>query len=228
MKIDVQAQLWRIRRKLNNSRIQKVVRSKGFWFVDVPRTGSTSIKSQLASAAGTAFGKSTGGVLCLPDHTSAQEAQAIFGNNTWDSLFTFTFVRNPWDRLLSLYKFRCKYGNLENLVPSFEEYVLSLQSPTYSYRLKESPFWDRVYFWNQCDFICNASGRVIVKHVYRFEDRADALSEISQKIGLDISSEVLLLPTKETSDYRSYYSDRSRKVVESYCREDIVKFGYSF
>ncbi len=81
----------------------------GFWFVDIPRTGSTSLRAELGVEFKDLHGKwfaedkahATGQhVEC---HQSAAEMQTFFGPRKWRSLYTFSFVRNPWTRSLSYY-----------------------------------------------------------------------------------------------------------------------------
>lgn len=68
----------RKRSRLKRSRMRRRIQDAGFWFVDIPRTGSTSLKQALGELYGEAFGKrycreldARAGDTFFPDHTRA-------------------------------------------------------------------------------------------------------------------------------------------------------------
>lgn len=65
-----------------------------------------------------------------------------------------------------------------------------------------------------------------VDFVGRFEHLEEDLGQIAARIGVQI--EVPHVNRGPGSDYRSWYSNRSRKIVERVCAEEIEKFGYRF
>ncbi|MBV9787310.1 MAG: sulfotransferase family 2 domain-containing protein, partial [Chloroflexi bacterium] len=44
----------------------------------------------------------------LYNHMSAREARSVLGKQIWDSYYKFCIERNPWDRVVSLYYWRCQ------------------------------------------------------------------------------------------------------------------------
>ena len=90
------------------------IRKNGFWFVDIPRTSSSSIRSELGKHFGRAYGKTNVNEReyqtpqIFRDHITARKMKALLGNKTWESIFTFTIVRNPWERIFSMYHYRKK------------------------------------------------------------------------------------------------------------------------
>lgn len=83
------------------------VKKNGFWFVDIPRTSSSSIKIELAHMYGKAYSKInllernlidkkyTLDKSPFKNHLTAIEMKRILGEKIWDEIFTFTLVRNP-------------------------------------------------------------------------------------------------------------------------------------
>ena len=63
---------------------------RDFTFVHIQKTGGTSIRVAL-------------GLPKVPPgkHWSAARHRAALGREEWERRFTFAFVRNPWDRLVS-------------------------------------------------------------------------------------------------------------------------------
>ncbi|WP_448570995.1 sulfotransferase family 2 domain-containing protein [Trichothermofontia sp.] len=119
-------------------------------FFHIPKAAGISVAKSL-------FGSLGGG------HVTAQRVVIIFSQHEFESYFKFTFVRNPWDRLLSAYNY-IKAGGLlnvdrkwavENIVPykTFESFVLkgltrSVESryKTLHLRVRESykRFWKQI------------------------------------------------------------------------------------
>lgn len=48
---------------------------------------------------------------------SAKKIKKIVGDEIWDSYFTFTFERNPWDKMVSSYHFKKKTNKMPNPFP---------------------------------------------------------------------------------------------------------------
>src|SRR5437763_7685817 len=121
----------------------KEIESAGFWFVDIPRTSSTSLKLALGQRFGTEFGKQYAretGVRTqkvIPDHATAIEMRKLLSPELWSRLFTFSVVRNPWDRCYSLFRFRIAMKAIPASFP-FPEYLSLLEQRNTRHRY--SPF----------------------------------------------------------------------------------------
>ena len=59
-------------------------------FVEVPKTGSTSVRSVIGNPN--------------RPHKSISEIKFMVNKEKFESYFKFGFVRNPWDRVVSLYE----------------------------------------------------------------------------------------------------------------------------
>jgi len=207
--------------------LEKMV-SAGLWFVDVPRTGSTSIKSILAKKFGPVFGKSGNqqGVMkgMIPDHTPAVQIRAAVGDKVWEKLYTFSFVRNPWDRAVSLYLYRTQ--NNHSLTVPFRNYILSLRQPG---KDPESPFSYHGYHFGNWRYVCSEQGQQIVDFVGKFENREADLKIVSQQTGVDY--QLLLgehIGNSERKPYSDYYDDETREIIAEHYARDIELFDYEF
>ncbi len=128
--------------------------------------------------------------------------------------FKFTFVRNPWDRLVSEYKYR-GYDNQFSL-DDFIRYHLPKagMSDNYRHLIPQSHFFSKDH---NVDFIG------------RFENLQDDFTVVAEKLGLETS----LLPHVNASRnhlqaYQDCYTDFSRKWVADMYQEDISRFNYVY
>jgi len=112
-------------------------------FIHIPKTAGTSVNKAL-------FGNRGGG------HKSARYYKQIFGVSTYKRYFKFTFVRNPYSRLLSAYNFLMDggYGEIhkkwvrENIIeyPTFNDFVIKW--------LNRENIYKRCHFFPQTHYIC--------------------------------------------------------------------------
>jgi hypothetical protein len=216
-----------VRRALARNSIRKA----GLWFVDIPRTSSTSVKKVLGHAFGKEYRKTfereTNARVrnkCFSDHTNARVIKKYLSPKIWDELFSFSIVRNPWDRFLSLYKFRQANGDLPKDV-DFKSYVLSLNN--IRYRDKNSPFCQPYYHMSMSDFLMDSSDNLLVKKVFLFEERSVLTEELNKRFNLNLSN-VHVEKLSEGTSYRESYDDETSSIIQSFYADDIENFNYKF
>ena len=154
----------------------------------------------------------------------------------FDGLYRFSFVRNPYRRIVSEYLYRNYFHHR-----SFSDFVLN--------RLPE-PGWDDKYrhVMPQYDMLHDSSGKLLVDFVGRFEDLKADFDRVCAKLGIEDSS----LPHRNKSDKASrnarrrlrnlvwlngenrkkkwsdYYDETTLAAVTELYRNDIETFGYQF
>lgn len=161
-------------------------------------------------------------------HDTARTMIAKLGRDVFDDLFTFAFVRNPFDHAVSHYEYMKQYRIKRTARKvgemSFEEYL--------RYR-RQRPFWNDTLFArlpDQTHFIEDKSGRIAIDRVCKFE----SLAEDFQRVVSDLELVGVELPyvnkTQAKSDKRppaSYYDDTCRELVLAIYDRDFDNFGYS-
>jgi len=180
-----------------------------FFFVRIPRCASTGMKYGL-------------GLPNTYDHKKAATFIEEEGRDKWDNSFTFSFVRNPWERLVSWYFYASKVCN----------------TPGVNYPEKEMDFdtWIRTgcrHHWShrpenplkQVDWLV-ADGQVAVEFVGRFENVKEGWAYVCSRLG--VQKEMCVRERSPHDDYRTYYTDETAKVVATLFAEDIETFGYNF
>lgn len=217
-------------KRVDTLRGVRMVMQNGFWFVDIPRTASSSLKVELAGAFGAAHGKLNiietefGTRQLFPDHLSAMKMRKMVGGREWDRLYSFTFVRNPFDRILSLYFYLLKVRNIPEGW-SFPEFVRRLATADAS---TKHFAYDPIR-WSAADFILGPENEILVKEIFRFEDRAIGLERIAERIGMKGFSNLRVQSASPyAADYKRFYDQETRSLVEMRFRDDLEMFGYAF
>lgn len=219
------------------SKIQEAVETikrNGFWFVDIPRTGSSSIRTELGRLYGPPYAKGniadpgfkgeTGPIL---DHLSAREMIGLMGRKAWDELFTFSFVRNPWDRAHSLFQYRRKIALDIPADMPFREYLLELA------RQKEDGGKNAAWYWgylrSAADYLVDDSGRPCVNVIGRHESRAQGVDTINARLPRPLLDHLRLMETAiDPPPFQSHYDEETRAIVARLFPDDIELFGYAF
>ncbi|SDM24968.1 Sulfotransferase family protein [Catalinimonas alkaloidigena] len=207
------------------------IRKHKFWFIDIPRTSSSSIKVELSHQFGPSYGKTNllekkfAQKSAFKDHRTAQEMQQVLGRALWDEIFKFTLVRNPWDRMVSLYAYRRKKGTIPPDL-SFRDLVLQFNSPRYM--LAHALHARHSYYYPQVDFLQDAQGKMMVDFVGRYENREEDLKVIAERLGCPGLGRLLLQSAKPTKHYATFYDEETREIIRRVYAQDIALFGYEF
>ena len=183
-----------------------------FIFVHIPKTGGTSIESLFIRNAH------------IKDVTGKHNMVSDIGSEFLKKYFTFTFVRNPWDRMVSYYKFRIKRWNMFNHGESFKEWIRFLCSDEVQ-KIKAYHF--NLAIKNQHEFLVSESNEISVDFIGRFENLQEDFNIICDKIGIARRE----LPHKNKTKhkhYTEYYDDETREIVAEKYAKDIEYLNYEF
>lgn len=180
----------------------------------------------ITKTAGTSVAKSLFGY--LPYHYTARHYQLVYGANTFRNYYKFAFVRNPWDRLYSAYRYlkaggwneQDKQWAQENLA-AFDDFNHFVQ-----HWLNEDNIKKHIHFKPQHEFICDRKGNIMLDYLAYFETINDDFNFIAKKLG--INAQLGKHNTNPADSYISVYDDISRELVASVYAEDIHLFGYAF
>ena len=139
----------------------------------------------------------------------------------FDDYFKFTFVRNPWDRLVSAYHF---YKNDMKLIDfTFEEFIEKIGN--------KEPMLDSISFIDYavkpCFHKIQIEGNIVVDFVGKFEKLQEDFDYVCERVGME---SVKLPHVKKTKHnyYSEYYTEKLINIVEEVYVSDITRFDYKF
>jgi hypothetical protein len=157
-------------------------------------------------------------------HITMADIHALYPERPFADYFSFSIVRNPWDRLVSTYVHqdghllrtaRARGIELEGL--TFDDYVRAVSELQHAH-LQE-----------QHEYLVDEHGKPAVDYVGRFESLAAAFGEICRQLGIhEVLSHEKKSTQRKSKDHRSYYSPETKKIVEKRYARDIEFFGYDF
>ena len=192
----------------------------GIVFIHVPKAAGTSINLAL-------YGRFMG-------HPHASDIDR-WGSSKLKTLPTFAITRNPWDRLVSAYRFAKRGRGIGGAVQAgvrnpeqydvpefatFERFVTDWLAPRDVMKL------DGI-FQPQWLFVCDSQRQQLVDHVGRVEDLEPTLEFIAASIGVRVRLD-RANRSGESADYRSFYTSELADLVGRIYRDDAKTFGYDF
>lgn len=150
--------------------------------------------------------------------TLSRERRMEIGQRQFNAYFKFGFVRNPWDRVVSLYE-RIEARQMKNQM-TFDEFVDWIQYSS-STCVHSSPHR------YQLDWFVDPNGKVLADFIGRFEKLETDWAFVGKKLGV---AETLphSRPNVRTRHYTEYYNARTREVIANKFKVDIEYFGYEF
>ena len=144
--------------------------------------------------------------------------------------FSFAFVRNPWDRLVSSYFYLQKgggnAGDLQDKKKLLNDDMLSDFSFFVKKGLIQKNILKQMHFREQFSWFYNGENCLVDK-IYKFEKLQEAIREICT-LGNYPHYELPLTNTSNHSHYTEYYDNETRKIVSDIYKKDIELFNYSF
>ena len=199
-------------------------------FIHIPKCAGVSISQALRKRVG------------LTTHGPHFKCKHLFhpnGDLEQANYFIFTFVRNPWERLVSTFYYIMNGGRVEidarrrdlylsKYQGDFKKFVLDIENWI---DIRED---DRIYpdqfiphFRPQFEYILDDQGNKMVDFIGRFENIKDDFRSLCAALSVD----VVKLPTSNRSShgrYHKYYDHKTMEIVADFYAKDIELFNYQF
>lgn len=212
-----------------------ISRGRAFTFVHIPKTGGTSMALALEARAmkddimlgdtpkalkrrGRVKDARTRGRLWK--HSTLADIDGLVSVTELAQMFTFTMVRNPWDRMVSYYHWLRdqRFDHPAVTLARAHDFAGFLRDPQ-TQRAQAD--------WPAARYMTDAHGAERCALYIRLEHFAADVAPLTAHLGFDLT-----LPQVNRSDraaaYQSYYTDETRQIVATCCEIDIKRFDYYF
>ena len=155
----------------------------------------------------------------------------------FDEYFKFAFVRNPWDRVCSVWNYNLSVFKKEGLTDIYvfnkkqhEKVTKTLTTCDFSFKKFVEKYTE--YSWQNCQLHWLRNWKkdtVLADYVGRYETLQKDYDIISEKIGLPLFELFKInVNTNKKQHYTEFYDDYTRGLVAKNCKEDIEYFNYKF
>lgn len=230
--------------------------SRKFIFIHIHKTAGESISEALLpylSRRDVVLGTSLGGELSnvwydfrhgLSKHSGARKVRKYVGDAVWDECLKFSFVREPYDRVRSLYFYfermleLRRRRSLRNALlwlpgmdfrdplkwPGMQAYR---ETASFSEFIRHPAFSPAMFgARRQSDILCDRDGRLLMDMVGKYETLAEDFAKVAARIGLEDAR----LGWRNSSRNRAAVEGPTEAADRAYLagiyRKDYETFGY--
>lgn len=212
-----------------------ISRGRSYIFVHIPKTGGTSLALALEGRAmkdDIMLGdtpkarqrrhrvKPTPESGRLWKHSTLSDINGLVTPPEIAQMFSFTLVRNPWDRMVSYYHWLRDQG--------FDHPAVALaKAQTFEGFLNDPQTQAAQRQWPASRYMTDAAGAEQCTSYIRLEHFTQDAGPLMDHLGF-----ALKMPWENRSNragtLNDHYSDKMRTIVADCCAEDIGRFGYNF
>ena len=176
--------------------------NKPFLFIHIPKTAGTSIKRL--------------GFRDQGHHKRAVEVDGL------DKYFSFCFIRNPYEKVLSSYFFTKSRGNFTQY-DTFKDMVLD-----YQYARERDDDFARHYHHTMTEFIMDEDGNVLVDYVGHFDNLHEDFKKMQIQNGVSNPKELGIHLNKTNHKHWSeYYDEETASIIYEHWKDDFENFNFN-
>jgi hypothetical protein len=147
-----------------------------------------------------------------PYHITSADIKKIISKEKYNSYFKFSFTRNPWARMVSLYEY---FHTLPHQSPQIKNKTFN------KFLIEANSTWWYGAFDNHTDFIGN------IDFIGKIENLQNDFDYVCEKI----VAPKIPIPHKNATKhkhYTEYYDEETKSIVAKKYAKDIEYFGYKF
>ena len=185
---------------------------KPYIHIHINRTGGTSIMSVLGHKK---------------QHTTAKLFRQVRPIQ-WKESLTFAFIRNPYDRMVSIYSYRLDNNvhNMQDLSISFDDFIqMTLKEQTW-------PHYNNALMFKPCVDWISEDNEIIIDHIFRFEHFEEETQRLWRCLDLTVGeypTDPIKVNASNRGPYQDYYTNpETLSLVREWFHKDIEVFDYGF
>jgi chondroitin 4-sulfotransferase 11 len=208
--------------------------TRKFIFVHVQKTAGLSVERALLESV-------PGTIQWHGRHGRVVDGLGEMSRDEWARHFSFAFVRNPWERLVSWYAMIDAARNAlsaealaqDGPLPSdlwnyaiansrdFESFLRNCTDTLFDLGCNKS------FAFNQVDYLSDERGEIVVDFIGRFENLESDMDRVYSALEME-RVELPRLNASTHSHYSHWYTQETRQLVAERFSRDIAAFGYRF
>lgn len=213
-----------------------ISRGRRYIFVHIPKTGGTALATALEARAqaddiligdtpkarrrrGRLRGVETAGRLWK--HSTLADVIGLITPAEAQTFFTFTLVRNPWDRMVSYYHWLRgqSFDHPQVALAKAADFSGFLNHPATQAAIAAAPY---------ASYMSLPGVGECARAYLRLEHLAEDAAPLEAHLGFALPPLPRVNASDRNADWRGYYAQGGAELVGRLCAADIARFGYRF
>tara|TARA_Y100000361_G_scaffold126733_1_gene120856 strand:+ start:20103 stop:20756 length:654 start_codon:yes stop_codon:yes gene_type:complete len=192
-----------------------------FIFIHIPKTAGTSIESYLRLLQKGDCKK----------HMTIKDYENSLGDSM-SEYFKFTVIRNPWDRMVSYWKYRQgkHWAPIDGTINNFNvwlKFITALDLNNLDGSTSTSNISDfRMGIDSQYNSLISSIGKMDVQLI-NFDNLQADFNQICDQIGIS-RYELPHINKTNRKHYSTYYDEETKDIISQKYSDDIKHFGFTF
>jgi hypothetical protein len=192
-------------------------------FIHIQRTAGSSIEKWICDDDWWFIDKST-------KHMLVSQTKELY-KEYWDDYFKFSFVRNPWNRMGSMF-LNTEYYNINTNGSGIID--ISKYKEKWGFPIlveNDYRFSKREDVLNEKHTENQVYGNILdeeLDFIGKFENLQQDIQFIKDKLNIVNDFNFHLMKSDNTKNYTEYYDDKTKEEVYNLYKNDIIKYNYDF
>jgi hypothetical protein len=153
-------------------------------------------------------------------HSTLNDVIGLITPEEAAAFFTFTLVRNPWDRMVSYYHWL--------RAQSFDHPAVALAKAHEFSGVLNAPKTQASFHANPYGSYLTLNGIEQCSAFIRLEHLTEDIAPLEAHLGFSLGDIARANASVRGRDWRPYFTDRDAELVGRLCAQDVARFGYAF
>ncbi|MCK7591244.1 sulfotransferase family protein [Subsaxibacter sp. CAU 1640] len=170
-----------------------------------------------------------------PGNFPNRTGRELIPDTIWNDSLKFTFVRNPYARIVSAYLMFTRGSKWGKIFPQFEDFVMYLKwsdvhGHTVPYEVPTDVYVKGIdNILHHCSGFTNPKYRLNeMDYIGKIETMQEDLQQIATLLNIDMTALPHKNKSKNSYNYQDFYTDHTKNIIGDLYKEDIERFGYEF
>jgi len=209
------------------------IKEKKFIYIHIPKTGGSSLQhifNNYKNNVNTFIGNKIKGHI-----TFYQTVENLINHNLTPSSYIYlTLIRNPWDRMISLYFYIKQYPVINHGMGELQNKILKKTMSFYDFidfnvNMKKTTFGvPPTLLSSQSNYIKNYNNDIKLNYILKLEDGNNGIKNMLNKENISINISLPHINKSLHKDYISYYNNEYMNKIYEWEKTLIDTYNYTF
>lgn len=160
-------------------------------------------------------------------HETLRKYSSDLSYNELEKFFKFTFIRNPWDRMVSWYFHHHGDPYEPKNKQGFDHWVRKGLPNHWENKTVDGEKWSTQDPLSILGFLLNKEN-ISLNYVGRLETINEDMEYICEKNNIEYSQPIKKINSSNRGNYKEYYNSETIKIIEKRFEQDLNLFPYDF